>query len=216
MVMIVKNFLINFVMISIFALSFVGFKSYELYIYDINKVNVTSSSELEVSKVDKTGNRQLEKMSFSLDNDYVIDYVNNKYSNGERNIQIDICHNVIQNVCRMDELLGTTDYIDLMKYSKLNNELDIIKYQISNFNKKSSITDFVYQIKTAYLANAFVKFLDIPNEIRYINGLDGYIGIRKDTKEAVLFDKGNVYKITFSNNYSEQEITQFLSMVSFS
>ena len=81
MVMIVKNFLINFVMISIFALSFVGFKSYELYIYDINKVNVTSSSELEVSKVDKTGNRQLEKMSFSLDNDYVIDYVNNKYSN---------------------------------------------------------------------------------------------------------------------------------------
>lgn len=214
-----RNVFIKLIFFLIFILLFIGFKSYEKYLYTTNYLDINNLPDINILSKEKDYNNQIENLSFYLDNTkYDISKDQNTYteiSDSGINKQIDfhIIHNIIKNICYEDEYLDTYDYLDLMKYSKINDELDLIKYYMDNKDKKITILNFIYQIKTAYLSNKFIEKLEITN-FKYLNGLPGIVNIEDSKIDVILFNNNNMYKISF-NNYQEEEIIKLLETFKF-
>ena len=242
-----RNIIIDFLVVLIIVLCYLGYKDYELYIYKPYKVDVSADSSLVIENSSQITNHTLENLNFYLDNtlyiteDYGdtyrqnnsqfiineevdatnslvtenIDIESNIPNDDNTTIQFQVEHNIIQNICREDSLLGTVDYMDLMKYSKLNNEMDILHYYIQNKNQKLNLFNFLYQIRTLYLASTIVDKLEITGNITFLEGLSGYLLENNNETVVGLFNNGNFYQITFASGYEIDDISNLLNTIYF-
>lgn len=172
--------------------------------------NVSGSNEIIVAEDNSTSN-----IENPNENNAIANIFSNTDMGEDDEITFQIKHNIIQNVCREDSKLETVEYKDLMKYSKLYNEIDLIKYYIHNKDTDLNPFNFIYEIKTLYLSSVFVKKLDISNNIIFLDGLTGYIQKKNNKTVVCLFNNGNLYEITFGSNYDMNTITNILGTFQF-
>ena len=229
-----RKVLANIIGLAIVALIVVGFKSYVIFYYEPVENNIHIGSKVNI-EYDKTkANHKLESLSYYLDEtfitkDYGETYITNVVEqevnttteepkeevkepvSKSGTITFEIKHNVIENIALKDSKLQKIDKYFLMKYSKLDNEIDLVNYYEKNKDTDSQVIDFIYQIKTKYLSSIFIKEMNIQNEVKELNGLDGYLLKDKTNTKVIIFYQGNSYEVTFTEEFSEEDIIKILN-----
>lgn len=234
--------IVTIIILLIIILIFVGYKKYNLDTFKTEKINITEENKLSISKQDVESNQHIENMGFYLSNeDYVFNTEDNTYiktnkadlsesvpeleinqdtgitSNTDSKnqiIEIHIIHNIIKNTCIEDKFLDTFDYLDLMQKSSLNTELDLIKYYLKEKDNQLNVIASVNQIKMKYLSYNLLSKLEIDNNIKFIDNLEGLISTKDNKTTSYLFNNGNLYKIIFEN-IEETEILAVLNTIHF-
>ena len=212
-----RKFLIFLVSLSIVALLVVGFKSYTLYYYNTNNIDISNKTYLIRKNSKEKTNINIEKLNMFLDPEVYTTKDNGlSYEKviGSGKINITVIHNIIQNTCYEDNKLLLVDYVDLMKYSKINDEIGLIDYYIKNKDKELNIINFIYEIKTKYLANRFVDKLGINGIISILSKENGYIKEEDNLITLNMFNDGNQYKIEF-NDITLDEVKEIMSTIEF-
>ena len=218
--------------IAIVVLLVVGFKSYVLYYYEPIETDVHIGSAVKIERNQQKPNHKLEALSYYLDSKYKTNDNGETYTFGEKvegessieteteksnktlssgTITFGIKHNVIENLSIEDKKLQKVDYIPFMKYSNLNNEMDLVNYYINQNEKKSNLYDLIYQVGTKYLSSVFVKGMGLEKEIKELDGLDGYLLKEGLNTKVMLFHQGNSYELTFSEEFAEEDIVEILN-----
>ena len=212
-----RKFLIFLVSLSIVALLVVGFKSYTLYYYNTNNIDISNKTYLIRKNSKEKTNINIEKLNMFLDPEVYTTKDNGlSYEKviGSGKINITVIHNIIQNTCYEDNKLLLVDYVDLMKYSKIDDEIGLIDYYIKNKDKELNIINFIYEIKTKYLANRFVDKLGINGIISILSKENGYIKEEDNLITLNMFNDGNQYKIEF-NDITLDEVKEIMSTIEF-
>lgn len=235
-----RKVLVNLIGLAIVALLVVGFKSYIIYYYEPveNTIHIGSKVNIEYDKT--KSNHKLEALSYYLDESYITKDYGETYTrsttqqeiiepveqpvesvetttkeqapvNKTGTITFEIKHNVIENICVEDTKLQKVDKYLLTKYSKINNEIDLVNYYNSHKDSDSTIIDLIYQIKTKYLSSIFIKEMNLQNEVKELVGLDGYLIKDKTNTKAIIFNQGNSYEVTFTEEYTEEDIIKVLN-----
>ncbi len=236
-----RKVLANIIGLAIVALLVVGFKSYVIYYYEPveNTIHIGSKVNIEYDK--SKSNHKLEALSYYLDETYITKDYGETYTkvisqetiqpvetpaeqtetkveeeptvkeNQTGTITFEVKHDIVENICIEESKLQKIDKYFLMKYSKLNNEIDLVNYYIKNKDTDSQVIDFIYQIKTKYLSSIFIKEMNLQNEVKELVGLDGYLVKDKTNTKAVIFNKGNSYEVTFSEEFAEEDIVKILN-----
>ena len=231
-----RKVLKNLIGLLIIVLLVVGFKSYTIYYYEPVETDVHIGSKVKIQYNKTNPNHKLEALSYYLEDSYKTSDSGETYTwNGSlstteepveksdssiqnesvptsaKTITFEVKHNVMENLSVEDQKLQKIDYLFLMKYSKLENEKELIQYYIKTKENKNKITDFIYQIKTKYLSSIFVKGMNLEKEIKELDGLDGYLVQDSTSTKAILFHQGNSYEVTFSEEFTETEIQSILN-----
>ena len=212
-----RKFLIFLVSLSIVALLVVGFKSYTLYYYNTNNIDISNKTYLIRKNSKEKTNINIEKLNMFLDPEVYTTKDNGlSYEKviGSGKINITVIHNIIQNTCYEDNKLLLVDYVDLMKYSKIDDEIGLIDYYIKNKDKELNIINFIYEIKTKYLANKFVDKLGINGIISILSKENGYIKEEDNLITLNMFNDGNQYKIEF-NDITLDEVKEIMNTIEF-
>lgn len=212
-----RKFLIFLVSLSIVALLVVGFKSYTLYYYNTNNIDISNKTYLIRKNSKEKTNINIEKLNMFIDPEVYTTKDNGlSYEKviGSGKINITVIHNIIQNTCYEDNKLLLVDYVDLMKYSKIDDEIGLIDYYIKNKDKELNIINFIYEIKTKYLANKFVDKLGINGIISILSKENGYIKEEDNLITLNMFNDGNQYKIEF-NDITLDEVKEIMSTIEF-
>lgn len=240
----VKKLFIKILVVLILVLLFIGFKSYSLYKFKIDTKNITTNNlDITYNRkeanfhVESLGFYLDEEYYTSIENELFIPAVKVEVNYDPEvpisgidglvvtedkvslvdslgTIEVNIKHNIIQNLAKEDSNLSTIEYKELMKYSKLNNEMDLLDYYIKNSTTKYSVISPLYMIKTRYLANILVNDLDIDN-YEIITNLNGILANKDNQYAAYLFNEGNEYIIKFENFLNKEDIIEFLSTINF-
>ena len=66
-------------------------------------------------------------------------------------------------------------------------------------------------IDDLYTTHLLAKEMNLQNEVKELVGLDGYLVKDKTNTKAVIFNKGNSYEVTFSEEFAEEDIVKILN-----
>ena len=231
-----RKVLANIIGLAIVALLVVGFKSYLLFYYEPVENTIRIGSKVNIEYDKSKSNHKLEALSYYLDETYITKDYGETYTksmitqqeipvveetteetkeevpvNKTGTITFEIKHNIIENICVEESKLQKIDKYFLMKYSNLNSEIDLVNYYIKNKEKESQVIDFIYQIKTKYLSSVFIKEMNLQNDVKELVGLDGYLIKDRTNTKAIIFNKGNSYEVTFTEEFAEEDIVKVLN-----
>lgn len=236
-----RKILANIIFLAIIVLIVVGFKSYVIYYYEPVENNIHIGSKVNILYDKTKPNHKLEALSFYLDESFITNDYGETYKKSNTQVEVteqktneevetekevtqqhnsgtitfEIKHNVIENIATENKKLQKVDKYFLMKYSNLNNEIDLVNYYIKNKEKDSKIIDLIYQIKTKYLSSIFIKEMDLENEVKELSGLEGYLLKDKQNTKAIIFHQGNSYEVIFSEEFTEEDIIEVLNTFNF-
>lgn len=201
-----RKIIITIITILIIGLSYLGYKSFNVYNYvpDNNSINI--GSELKITSDKKKTTESIGNLSFRVDEEYKID--NNKYMLEEdKYFTVGEQLGILKNICREDKRLIYIDYLDIMKSNKINTEIDLLKYYNDHNNDPINLLTPLNKIKGIYFSSIYVSILKLEGEVNILSGLNGF----KNNNKVYMFNNGNMYIFEFTNNYTADEIVEILN-----
>ena len=200
-----KKILIFLITILIILLSYIGYKSFNIYNYVKENNNITIGSNITITNDKKVSTDNIGKLSFRLKN-YTTD--NNKYIlTNDKYITINEQLGILKNICREDKRLLYIDYIDIMSKNNIKSEVELLNYYSEHKNDTINVLTPLKKVKGIYLSSIFISKLKLNGEINILSGLDGF----KNKNKVYLFYQGNMYTLEFTDNYTEKEIIEVLN-----
>lgn len=110
----------------------------------------------------------------------------------------------------------TKEFQDIISKEKLITEIEIYKYIANNYNKDLNFFSSIKELKEASVINSNAKTVENSLlDIKELTGeYEGYLGTMNNNIKYVVLTVDEVsYSFTFYNNYTENQIIEFISSV---
>ncbi len=229
------------ILLFLFILLLIGYKSYNLYIYKTDKIiALKKGKDLSISLEEVETNNKIGNLSFYLDPMmYQYDGID-KYTKYEdtttlplsdaldntvtsiqskelskSTIKVSYINSVVKNTCRNDKYLGLEAYLNLVLNTDFNTEVNVIKYYLDNSNSNLSIISSNKKIKLKYISNLVINNIDLKGSVSFFDKLNGYISSDEDNKYAVVFNNEDMYKFSFTKDYTDDDIISIVETFKF-